>query len=243
MTSATPARAFELRHVQLARALFAAIAAVMITFSPDHSAGIGLSVFSGFAIATGLIFGLSAWLVLPAGQRCVGVTMGILSLLAGMIGGITTARSTTLFFVVVIVWALATGLTETIAGARALRAAAPGVSAERGAARDALTVGVITLVLGAALLFVPTQYALQYYIAEADRSFTLTGITIGVGVLGGYAAIVAVYLAIAGFSPRRETDAVTTDGSSAVVEAAASTSTSRASADLRTTEEAPGGTA
>ena len=33
--------------------------------------------------------------------------------------------------------------------------------------------------------------------------FTLTGITIGVGIFGAYAAIVAVYLAIAGFSPRK----------------------------------------
>ena len=41
-----PARAFTVRHVQLLRALFAAAAAVMITFSPDHSAAVGLSVFS-----------------------------------------------------------------------------------------------------------------------------------------------------------------------------------------------------
>ena len=54
----------------------------------------------------------------------------------------------------------------------------------------------------------PTQYALQYSIAGAG-SFTLTGITIGVGVFGGYTAIVAVYLAIAGFSPRRAAEAAT----------------------------------
>lgn len=63
-------------------------------------------------------------------------------------------------------------------------------------------IGVITVILGVALLFVPTGYALDYTIEEAAQTFTLTGITIGVGVFGGYAAIVAVYLAIAGFSPR-----------------------------------------
>ena len=54
-----------------------------------------------------------------------------------------------------------------------------------------------------ALLAVPTQYALQYTVDDAHQTFTLTGITIGVGIFGGYAAIIAVYLAIAGFSPRK----------------------------------------
>ncbi|WP_223172555.1 hypothetical protein [Microbacterium sp. NIBRBAC000506063] len=67
-----PAATFTVRHVQLARAALAAIAALMITFSPDHSAEVGLAVFSGFAIATGLIMFLSAWLAAKAGA--VGTT-------------------------------------------------------------------------------------------------------------------------------------------------------------------------
>jgi MFS family permease len=206
VTSAPPARAFDVRHVQLARAAFAAIAAVMITFSPDHSAAVGLAVFSGFAIATALVHFLSAWLVYRAGERWPAIVLGILALAAGMVSGIATIRTTPLFFALVITWALASGLVETIVGARARRAVrraevtSPNALGE---ARDTLTIGILTLVLGAALLVVPSQYALQYYIADADRSFTLTGITIGVGILGGYAAIVAVYLAIAGLSPRR----------------------------------------
>ena len=137
-------------------------------------------------------------------------------------------RSTTLFFVLVIAWALLTGLVETIVGWRDRRAAiAAGERwSDRAAARDALTVGIITIVFGLALLSVPTQYALQYYIEEAGQTFTLTGITIGVGIFGGYAAIIAVFLAIAGFSPRR-TQAVDTQEGAA-----------RQPAD-----EAPGGTA
>jgi hypothetical protein len=104
----------------------------------------------------------------------------------------------------VIVWALLAGVVETAAGARARRAlrGADDLGA-RGEARDALTVGIVTLLLGVGLLLVPTQYALRYYIDEAQQSFTLTGITIGVGVFGAYAAVIAVYLAIAGFSPRK----------------------------------------
>lgn len=202
------------RHVQLARAAFATIAALMITFSPDHSATIGLSVFSGFAIATGLIWGAAAWLVFPAGRRWLAVLMGVLCIIAGMIGGLTNLRSTTLFFSVVIAWALLSGLAEGIAGLRALRQAQRPDAAARSEARDGLTVGVITVVLGLALLIVPGQYMLDYYIPDADQTFTLTGISIAVGVFGAYAAVVAVYLGIAGFSPKRE-PSITTDAASA----------------------------
>ena len=64
MTSVSSARTFDVRHVQLARAAFAALAAIMITFSPDHSALVGMSVFSGFAIATGLV--LLLWFAFKA---------------------------------------------------------------------------------------------------------------------------------------------------------------------------------
>ncbi|MFT4306289.1 MAG: acyl-CoA synthetase [Microbacterium sp.] len=198
-----PARAFEARHVQLARALFAALAAAMVTFSSDHSASLGLAVFGGYAIATGLVLVLGAWLQAPAGARGVPIALGAVSIVAGMIGGQPALRSTEMFFVLVIVWALLTGLIEGIAGWRAMRVAAPG-SAARSQARDALTVGVFGVLLALGTFAVPSGYALNYYIAEAGESFTLTGIVIAVGVFGGYAAVVAVYLAIAGFSPRPE---------------------------------------
>ncbi|HBR88628.1 MAG TPA: acyl-CoA synthetase, partial [Microbacterium sp.] len=69
MTSSPSSRAFDVRHVQVARAVFAAIAAVMITFSSDHSAAVGLAVFSGFALATALVHLAAAWLVYPVGAR------------------------------------------------------------------------------------------------------------------------------------------------------------------------------
>ena len=71
--------------------------------------------------------------------------------------------------------------------------------------------------LGIALLVVPGQYVLDYYIPDADQTFTLTGIAIAVGVFGAYAAIVAVYLAIAGLSPRRDAPAI--DAASAATSA------------------------
>lgn len=196
MTASPSVRAFEVRHLQIARALFAALAAVMVTFSPDHSAAVGLSVFSGFAIATGLVFALSAWLVFPAGARGPAVLMAVLDLAAGMIAGIGPWRTTEMFFIVLIAWAATTALAEIVTAMRARRAGDN--------ARDPLTVGILTAALALAVALVPTGYALEYYIADAGRSFTLTGTIIAVGIFGGYAAIVAVYLGIAGFSPRRE---------------------------------------
>lgn len=198
MPSSPSARTFAVRHLQMARAAFAALAAAMITFSPDHSAAIGLSVFSGFAIATGLVLLLAAWLVYPAERRWPAVVTGVLTVVAGMVGGVVGWRTTTMFFVVVIAWALSTGFFELLSGILARRSG----SESRADARDAIVVGAITLLLGIGLLVVPAGYALDYYIAEAHQTFTLTGIAIGVGVFGGYAAIVAVYLGIAAFSPR-----------------------------------------
>lgn len=194
MTEA-PARTFEVRHLQLARALFAAIAAIMITFSADHSAPVGLAIFSGYAIATGLVLFAAAWLVYRSGARAVPVLLGVVSVVAGMVTGIPPLRTTALFFVVVIAWAAISGLIELLGGLRARQTGDP-------AARDGILIGAITLALALGLLLVNPAYSLEYAITGAGE-FTLTGITIGVGVFGGYAAVVAVFLGIAGFSPRR----------------------------------------
>lgn len=203
VTDATaPARAFEVNHVQLGRALFAAVAAVMVTFSPDHSAPVGLAIFSGWAIATALILLIGAWLAYPRDRRTTPVALGALTLVAGMIGGLPGLRTTTVFFVVVIIWAVLTGIIELASGLRGRRAGHDDAS-------DAILIGALTLALGLGLLLVNPAYSLEYFIKEADATFTLTGIVIGVGIFGGYAAIVAVFLGIAGFSPRRRVAEIT----------------------------------
>ena len=104
-----------------------------------------------------------------------------------------------------IVWAAASGLVELLAGLRARRTDP--------AAKDAITVGSLGLLLAVVLLLIPADYSLQYSVDGAG-SLTLSGIILAVGMFGGYAAIVAVFLAIAGFSPRRAVsapDATATD--------------------------------
>lgn len=212
-----PTRAFTVRHVQLLRALFAAIAALMITFSPDHSAAVGFAVFGGFVAMSAIVLILGAWLAVPAGSRWSLVLLAVLNLFAAFVSSVPLWRTEAMFFIVVIVWAAASGLIELLAGLRARRTD-PG-------ARDAITIGALGLVLAVILLVIPVDYTQQYYV-EGAGALTLTGTILAVGMVGGYAAIVAVFLAIAGLSPRRAEgedvkatkDAVTEDATSAPVE-------------------------
>lgn len=192
---------FTVRHLQLARALFAAMAAVMITFTSDHSATIGLAAFSGFAVATGLVWGLSAWLVYPAGRRAVPILLALINGSAGIIASSPMARTTTMFFIVVIIWAALTAIVE---GWWALYERRGAYAAE---AKDSLGVAIITAVLLAAIALIQPTFALEYFNETINEGGTLTGITIAVGVFGGYAAIIAVFLGIAGFSPKNDVDA------------------------------------
>lgn len=183
-------RPFTVRTVQLSRALMAAVAALMITFSPDHSAAIGLSVFGGFAIVTSLVLIVAAIIVHPAGQRWPSVLMGAITLVLGMAASIPAWRTDALFFVLVITWAALTGVVELISGIR---------TRGQDGSRDATTIGALGLLLAALLLIVPVGFVQDY--AVEGHAMSLTGIIIGVGLFGGYAAIVAVFLGIAGLAP------------------------------------------
>ncbi len=211
-----PVRAFTVRHVQLLRALFAGIAALMITFSPDHSAAIGFAVFGGFVAMSAVALVLGAWLAVPVGSRWPFVLLAVVDLLAGFLSSVPSWRTEAMFFIVVIVWAAASGLIELLAGLRARRTDA--------AAKDAITVGALGLILAVILLLIPVGYRLSYSV-EGAGALTLTGIILAVGMFGGYAAIVAVFLAIAGFSPRRTaTQATTNDKASTDAATGAATS-------------------
>ncbi|GAA2894440.1 hypothetical protein GCM10010455_16890 [Microbacterium esteraromaticum] len=168
----------------------AAVAALMITFSPDHSAAVGLSVFGGFAIVTSLVLIAGAVIVHRAGQRWPAVLMGAITLVLGMAASIPAWRTDALFFVLVITWAALTGLVELIWGIR--------TRGQEGS-RDAITIGALGLLLALLLLVIPVGFVQNY--AVEGQAFSLTGIIIGVGLFGGYAAIVAVFLGIAGFAP------------------------------------------
>ena len=107
VTKAPAARSFEVRHVQLARAAFAAIAAIMVTFSPDHSSvdrALDLQRLRARdrpRAARGRMARLPGRRAL-ADRRC----SASISVIAGLAGGIAQLRNDTMFFVIVIAWAL-----------------------------------------------------------------------------------------------------------------------------------------
>lgn len=212
----TAPRTLTVRHVQLTRAGLAAVAAVMITFSTNHSASVGLAVFGGFGIATALVMLLAAIIVYPIGRRWPALIIAGLSLVLGMAGGLPLLRSDGLFFGLVIAWAALTGLVELIVGIR---------SKGTEGARDAVIIGGLGLLLAVALAVVPVGYA-QQYVSPKGEAMELTGIIIGVGLFGGYAAIAAVFLGIAGLTPGAkklattsvETDAEAADGTDHLAE-------------------------
>ncbi|MCP2031265.1 uncharacterized membrane protein HdeD (DUF308 family) [Okibacterium sp. HSC-33S16] len=187
---------------QVLRAVPAAIAAAVITFNSDHSASLGLTVFGGFAIFTGLLtLGLvPRALASDRGARLNFLISGVVSVLAGIVGLIFANAGTAAvpaLFTTVIAWALITGALELYSGFR-VRGRSP-------FARDWMTLGGATVLLAVAYLVVPPELNQQFEGPDGvARSLTSSIVT--VGIFGAYAAIVAVLSLIGGFSLKWGTD-------------------------------------
>ena len=160
------------------RAIPALLAAVIITFSRNHSPLIGLSVFAGFAIVASVIMFVSVARVPLTGsdrilfgiQAVVTGTSGIIALCA--LGGGLSA-----LVLVLSIWAALTAALELYAGYR---------HSDRAISREWLTVGAFTAILAIIVALFPVNdvYA--------------------VGLFGAYGAILGVYLVIAGISLRSD---------------------------------------
>ncbi|WP_156761671.1 acyl-CoA synthetase [Microbacterium karelineae] len=192
------------RALLIARALIAAAAALAVTFVQDRSAGFALAVFGGFALATGLILFVDALAVRSRGGTRSTAVLAAIHLAAAAFCLLLPIAADARFHWVLVAWAVLAGAGELVAGVLGRR---------RGTAdaRDRITIGALTLVLAAVSLVVSPQYALEYVIEEAGREFTLTGTIVGVGLFGGWAAIVAVYLGIGAFSPAPQKTPLTKD--------------------------------
>lgn len=191
-------RTFTVREVLWAFALLAAIAALLITFSPDHSATIGLKTVSGFLTATGLLAIASAWVVAKPGWRWPWLLIMAINMITGAIAYMPFVDNTNGYFIVTLTWAALTAIV-LLAWGKQLRKAGSRRS------RDTFFLAGLSVLLGVALAVVPWHGAWPWN-AEGQTG-TLTGIMLGVGIFGAYAAIAAVYLAIAGFDrPLPETE-------------------------------------
>ena len=185
--------------VPLVRAVAAAVAALVTTFSLDHSSVLGLLVFGVFALAGGVIGGVfgASRLGDDRASRSLFLAQAAVSGVAAIVAlALSFAAPTPPAYVyLVVAWAVVTGLLELVAGVLG--------RARSVLARDWTTVGAITVLLGIAFLAVPPDFTTNFTGAQGV-SGTMTTSIMAVGLFGAYAAIIAAYLAIGAFTLKGE---------------------------------------
>lgn len=170
----------------LARAVPALVAAAVITFSANHAVIVGQIVFIayGFVLAPLFVWAAFSNSFTTAVRRSF-LAIGLTSLAAAAVTAVTIGQGLIAFTLTIGIWAAISGLLELFAGWS---------STNKDQTREMLLLGALTAVLGLVEAVVPLNdvYA--------------------VGLFGAYAAIVAVFSAIAGFSGSSATPAPTKKG-------------------------------
>lgn len=184
------------------RAVVAIALGLVITFSADHSAPLGLLTFGVFALVTGLLIGGFA-IGSGAGSptRGASIAQGIVTALAGVAALTVTTGGVGYLVLVVSGWAIISGALELASGLRGRR---QGTSRSI-ATNDSVLVGALTVILGIAVLVIPPDLAIPF---EGDKGVSgiLTSAVIVVGSIGFWGIITGVLLAISAASPRAVVD-------------------------------------
>lgn len=177
----------------LLRALPAVALAVVITFSADHSASLGLLAFGLFGVLAGAVIIVFAFRAESGAIRMLQLIQGGLTAAAGL--GALGAMSGGLPFLIFLVsgWAVITGFIELYLGIRTRRTST--------IARDNIFVGALTVVLAVVILLIPASFS-QSFTGPDGVERQLTASIIVVGLLGAYWAIIGVFLIIAAFSQK-----------------------------------------
>ncbi len=190
--------------VPLVRAAPAAVLAIVITFSADHSARFGFVVFGAFAVATALLgLGLGLRRSALEAERTVFRAQAVVTLAAGTVALIWTGAGLGFLLFLLASWAATTGFLEIYAGLRARGRFA--------ASRDWLFVGCLSALLAVVVLVLPPDYA-QPFTGPDGVERVLTTSIVAVGLLGAYGAIVTVYLVIGALSLKWAHTAAAQDG-------------------------------
>ena len=171
----------------LVRAVPAIVLAIVITFSADHSASLGLFTFGIFGVLSGLAIGIFALRGPASAERTVQLIQAALGVLAGIAALTVTAGGLPYLVLVVSAWAVTTGFLESYLGLRSR--GEPG-------ARDRMFLGGLTVVLAIAVLVVPPDYIQPFAFDEVTGEVTASVII--VGLLGAYWAVLGIFLVIAG---------------------------------------------
>lgn len=174
----------------IARAIPAAILTLVITFSQDHSASLGHIGLGAFAVLTGAILVIGARM-LRGMPRTLFVVQGTVTAVGGVVALATIGAGLPVLLFLVSALFAATGVLELVTGLRSRRSTP--------VACDWIVVGGLGMLFAIAVLFIPVDYSQAITIPDKVVP-NLTASTILVGALGAYAALVAVYLVIAGLS-------------------------------------------
>jgi len=176
----------------IARAVPAAILALVITFAQDHSASLGHIGLGLFAIVSGaVLLAGNARMLVASAARTLFLAQGAVLVVGGIVSLATVGTGLPLLLFLVSALFAVTGVLELINGLRAR-----GTSV---LAREWIFVGGVSMLFAIAVLFIPVDYSQAITIPDKVVP-NLTASTILVGALGAYTAIVAVYLVIAGLS-------------------------------------------
>ncbi|MDI2099099.1 DUF308 domain-containing protein [Ruicaihuangia caeni] len=186
----------------LLRGLVAVIAALIITFSQDHSSRVGLLVFGGFAVLTALALVIELRGTASV-ERTILAIMAAVGAAAGVAALALTGAGLPMFLFTVAVWAAITGFAELYLWMRA-RGRDP-------IARDRLLIGGLTALLAIVMVLLPPDLD-QHFQGTEGVSGVLTAPVVAVGVFGAYAAVAGVFQLIAAFpvkqAPRSEESTV-----------------------------------
>lgn len=161
--------------VPIIRAVLAVVVAIVITFSPDHSASFGMLVFGAFAAATGIAVAVTQRRTLAdPPTRTLFLVHGIVGILTGGCALLFSTGGLGFFLYLVSVWAAVTGFLELYSGVR--------MRGRTAFARDWMVTGAATAVLALVFLLLPPHAV------------------VSVGLFSAYLVLLGVYLAIAGLS-------------------------------------------
>ena len=187
----------------LGRAIPAVIVAIVITFSADHSARLGLVAFGAYAVASGLATAIvAATRVAPGTVRLVVLCQAAVALVTGGAALAMPGGGYAYLVLVLSAYAAVSGFLELYLGVRSRRRSSTRSSVSPSApstvARDWMFVGALTVALAITAFVIPANFNQPFSVEGVSGAVTASVAL--VGVFGAYLAIVGIFLAIASFS-------------------------------------------
>ncbi|GGF37091.1 hypothetical protein [Subtercola lobariae] len=165
--------------VPIARAIPAFVVAAYLTFTENHSSQVGLFVFGSYAVVASVIVAvLSARYVAVPATRRLCVAQGVIGLVLGVVALVFNTGGTPFFLYIVTLFGALTGFLELYCGLRSR------TTKDHLAAKDWIAAGAFTALLALVFLVVPLD------------------VVTAVGLFGGYAVMLGIYLVIGGLSLR-----------------------------------------